>query len=69
MADHVLTPEQVAERLQLKPDTMRGWLRTGKLRAAKFGRVWRICKEDLQAFIEYYLPAQPVEEHIGGHTL
>jgi excisionase family DNA binding protein len=34
-----------------------GWLRTGELPAARLGRVWRIRRQDLEAFIESKRPA------------
>lgn len=33
----MLTVRQVAERLQLKPETIRRWVRSGKLRAVSLG--------------------------------
>ena len=32
--------------------TVYGWLRRGKLPALKLGRLWRIRREDLEAFLE-----------------
>ncbi len=37
-----LTVEQVAERLQIAPYTIREHLKTGKLRGIKRGQQWRI---------------------------
>ena len=42
MAEIYLTPEQVAERLQLSPITIRRQLKRGVLRGIKKGRVWRV---------------------------
>ena len=48
MAEKMLTPEEVAERLAVTPNTVRGWLRDGTLRGVKLGKkVWRIREEDL----------------------
>ena len=52
MNEKLLTPEQVAERLQVTERTVYGWLRRGKLPALKLGRLWRIRPEDLEAFLE-----------------
>lgn len=38
----LLTVEQYADVTQLHPDSVRRQLRTGRLRAVKKGRVWRI---------------------------
>ena len=50
--DELLTPGQVAERLQLQERTVTRWLRTGYLRGFKLGKEWRVSPEDLRAFIE-----------------
>lgn len=47
----LLTPEQVAERLQVKERTVLDWLRAGELRGLKLGRLWRIRPEDLEKFL------------------
>jgi excisionase family DNA binding protein len=56
----LLTPSDVAERLQLSIYTILDYLRHGhprggKLRGVKFGKQWRIREADLQAFIEEHL--------------
>ena len=48
----LLTVQEVPEQLKLHPATVRDYIRTGKIPAAKFGRVWRVSEEDLRAFIE-----------------
>ena len=50
--EKLLTPEQVAERLQVTELTVYGWLRRGRLPALKLGRLWRIRQDDLEAFLE-----------------
>jgi len=52
MNEKLLTPEQVAERLQVTERTVYGWLRHGKLPALKLGRLWRIRPDDLETFLE-----------------
>ena len=42
------TVEQAAAILQLHPDTIRLWLRNGRLRGRKLGRVWRISGSELR---------------------
>ncbi len=51
--DTLLTPGQVAERLQLQERTVTRWLRTGYLRGFKLGKEWRVSSEDLYSFIEH----------------
>ena len=52
MNEKLLTPAQVAERLQITERTVYEWIRGGKLPALKLGRLWRIWPEDLEAFLE-----------------
>jgi excisionase family DNA binding protein len=52
MLDRFLTPDQVAEILQLHPFTILGYIKTGSLRAARIGRVYRIKENDVSAFLE-----------------
>ncbi|MGH2496723.1 MAG: helix-turn-helix domain-containing protein [Ktedonobacteraceae bacterium] len=48
----LLTVEDVAQRLQIKPDTVRRWIRTGKLPAIELGGRLRIDPKDLQMFLD-----------------
>jgi excisionase family DNA binding protein len=50
--DRVLTPQQVAERLQVTVQTVVRWLRKGQLKGSKLGRLWRITEEDVDAFLQ-----------------
>ncbi len=50
----VMTPEQVAEYLQLNKDTVYRLIRQRKLAATRIGRAYRIVKEDLEAFLSTY---------------
>ena len=47
----VLTPQEVAEYLQLAPDTVYRYIREGKLVASKMGRHYRIQKENVELFL------------------
>jgi len=47
----VLTPEQVAEKLQVAPGTVRYWLRSGQLPGIKVGKFWRVRPVDLETFL------------------
>ena len=50
--NNLLTPEQVAEILQVHILTVYGYIRGGKLDAVRLGRTYRITPEDLDLFIE-----------------
>ena len=51
-ANEILTVQEVADYLKVKPTTMRQWIRQGELEANKFGGEWRVSDEQLQAFME-----------------
>lgn len=46
-----LTPEQVAEKLQVTIQTIYTWMRSGYLPSFKMGRLWRVRPSDLENFI------------------
>ncbi len=45
-----ISPESLAEQWDVKVTTIRKYIRDGKLRAAKFGRGYRIAESDAEAF-------------------
>ena len=47
----VMTPEQVAEYLQVNTETVYRLIRGRQLAAAKVGRVYRILRTDVDAFL------------------
>lgn len=51
MVEKLLTPEEAGERLSVATKTIKDWLRAGKLKGVKVGRLWRIREADLDAFI------------------
>ena len=51
-SEKLLTPTDVANRLQMNERTVTQWLRKGRLRGFKLGKEWRISPDDLQAFLE-----------------
>lgn len=55
-----LTPEDVAERLSVNVQTVRAWIRSGKLPASRLAgrRVLRIRESDLEAVLE---PVDPTD--------
>ncbi|GGA57897.1 hypothetical protein GCM10007416_33870 [Kroppenstedtia guangzhouensis] len=48
----IMTPAQVAKRLQVTERTVYKYLANGEMEAVKIGRVWRITEEQLQKFIQ-----------------
>jgi excisionase family DNA binding protein len=49
---YYLSAEDIAERLSVGSATVRSWLRQGKLKGVRAGRLWRVKESDLQTFLE-----------------
>lgn len=47
----LLTPKEVAGILRVSPRTVQRWVKEGKLRAVRVGKLWRIPREALEEFI------------------
>ena len=45
------TPEQIAQLLQVNVVTVHRWLRDGKLKSVKLGRLWRVSARNLEEFV------------------
>ena len=52
MVEQIYTTEQVARFLQIHPLTVLKYINSGKLRAIKLGRVYRIRESELQKFLD-----------------
>jgi excisionase family DNA binding protein len=63
MAGKLLTPEQAANRLAVSSRSIREWLRTGKLRGVRAGRLWRIRDRDIEEFLERGAEKQAGKAH------
>ena len=50
--EKLLTPEEAAAILSVSPKSIRAWLRQGKLKGVRAGRLWRIRERDLEAFLD-----------------
>jgi excisionase family DNA binding protein len=60
----LLTVQEVAERLKMNPETVRRWLRQGKLRGYLLGgdrSGYRVAQDDLEEFIRARGTLPPVE--------
>lgn len=63
--DPLLTPKQVAERLQLNERTIRRWIVAGKLRGVWLGTDragWRIRISELDRLLQSERPADPTRQ-------
>ena len=52
MSTQWLKVEDIARELDLHVNTVRGWIRDGKLKATRFGRDYRVKREDFDKFIQ-----------------
>ncbi len=50
--NHLLTPEQVSEILQINVLTVYSYIKKGKLGAIRLGRSYRVAQEDLERLLE-----------------
>lgn len=50
--EQLLSPEEVAKRLAISPKTVREYLREGRIKAMKVGRLWRVRESDLQQYLK-----------------
>ena len=49
--DVLLAPEEAAARISVSPRSIREWLRKGKIKGVKAGRLWRIRETELERFL------------------
>ena len=66
MTEKLLTLREVAEHLAVTPQSVYNWIRMGKIRGLKVGRVWRFTQSEIERFAcpstdEQDLPAGGVE--------
>lgn len=59
--EKLLTCQEVAQRYGVKTPTVWGWIRTGKLKACKIGRIYRVYPQDVEAFEKTTRSAKPAE--------
>lgn len=52
MLDKYLTTEQVANILQVHPFTILKYIKSGKIKSVKIGRLYRINETDIKDFLE-----------------
>ncbi len=48
--DEIMTIEEVAKYLKLKPQTIYTWAQNGKIPAAKIGKEWRFRRDIVNAW-------------------
>lgn len=50
--ERLLSPEDVAKQLNIATATVREYLREGRIKGMKVGKLWRVRESDLQRHIE-----------------
>jgi excisionase family DNA binding protein len=71
VADVYLTPEQIAERLQLGVEKVYQWLRSRKLRGSQTSpKAWRVSERELAAFLKRQNVSELLfEEYVDQYEL
>lgn len=58
MPEAFYSAEEIAEYLKVGAQTVRAWIREGKVKAVKFGRSWRVADEELKRIIAEGVPEE-----------
>jgi len=53
--DDIMTIEDVAKYLKLKPQTIYTWAQNGKIPAAKIGKEWRFRRDLVEAWFNQHI--------------
>jgi excisionase family DNA binding protein len=57
--DEMLTIEDLAAYLKLKPQTIYKWAQSGKIPGAKFGKEWRFRRSAIERWIDSQITPTP----------
>ena len=55
MEEDIMTLEEVAKYLKLKPQTIYTWVQDGKIPAAKLGKEWRFRKSIIDRWLDEHV--------------
>ena len=55
MSENIMTIEEVAKYLKMKPQTIYTWAQKGKIPAAKIGKEWRFRKDIIDAWFNNHM--------------
>ena len=50
--DRVFKSDEAAALLKIHPNTLRKWLKEGKVQGSRLGIDWRLTGKDIRAFLE-----------------
>jgi len=62
--DEIMTVQDVARFLKLKPQTIYKWAQEGVLPAAKFGKEWRFRRSLIEKWIDAQFKESPVAQRL-----
>ncbi len=63
--DEMLTIDEVAAYLKLKPQTIYKWAQKGKIPGAKFGKEWRFRRSTIEDWIDQQIELQASTDASG----
>lgn len=69
MQERILTPSQVAQILQIHQFTVLKYIKQGKIKASKIGRVYRIRESDLENFLDQSQSIAPKIQEEGDKNV
>jgi excisionase family DNA binding protein len=69
MMQETMTPQQVAEYLQMTPETVYRLIRSNQLAATRIGRHYRVLKEDLDRFMLSHSTRSEVRKLLWGEVM
>ncbi len=64
----IMTVEEVAQYLRLKPQTIYKWAQEGIIPAAKFGKEWRFRKSLIDAWIDAKFAESPAVKKLKSKS-
>jgi excisionase family DNA binding protein len=66
--DEMLTIEDLAAYLKLKPQTIYKWAQTGKIPGAKFGKEWRFRRSTIEKWIDSKISGPPAPSETAADS-
>src|SRR5919107_2457385 len=66
LGEELLSADDVAQYLELEPVTIYRWCRDGRLPCMKLGKVWRIRRGALEAFLRQAEQPRTLTAHLGA---
>ena len=73
MTEKLLKPEEVAAHLAVSPKSVRQWLREGRIKGLRAGKLWRIKPAELERFLHVHVvvdnPRAGVDDRLTGDDL